>query len=409
MAASAVEPLGGGVDVGGVEVERRQAGGAGPRCSGAQVVGSVGDGEAVEAADGAVVDDVDAGAVPGGEGAGALAEQAGQVLGGEEFDVLAGSEGGGELAGADGEVGADADRGGPGGAVRTGDGEDDHVDDGFAGAGGCGERGAEDGAVSSLAAVVAGEDAALAEVGEDEVLGGRAGGDGAAVGGCLEGAVQADAGEGVGAGPVEQADGLQHARPVGVEGVGVGHGELASAHEAAAGRGLVAELRGVEGQAHRQVAVGAEVGPDGGDGHLLGGRREAHVGAADAGGDERALVGVDLPAAGLLPQGPALEGGQGDAVEAVVLEGVAGDPVELVAHAQAEREQGVHAGGVGAADESEVFEQLPGGGGGVGGAGAGRGEQPGGVDRGRGGGAHAAAPIASRVTAVSRWALWAMS
>ncbi len=153
--------------------------------------------------------------------------------------------------------------------------------------------------VGGVAAVRAVDDGVLAGAGGADELDGIRAAHGAIGRLGLDGR-DAEALEGPLVGLAVAVEGQVELVPAEVEAVGVLHGELAGAHQAGLGPRLVTQL-GLELVPHlRQLAVGLELGGEGGD-DLLVGHAQGQVGAAPVLQPEH-LLAHHLPAAAALPQ-----------------------------------------------------------------------------------------------------------
>ena len=128
-----------------------------------------------------------------------------------------------------------------------------------------------------------------------------------------------------------------------VEGIGVLHQELARAHDAEAGAHLVAELPLDVIEVQRQILVGAHIGPEDLGDHLLVGRAVEHLALVPV-LDAQHLLAVGVVAAGLPPEVGRLDGRHQELDRAGAVLLLADDGVDLVEHAQPERQPGIDAG-----------------------------------------------------------------
>ena len=137
--------------------------------------------------------------------------------------------------------------------------------------------------------------------------------------------------------------GMLRAGLVDVEGIGVLHQEFAAAHQAEARPHLVAEFPLDVIEIERQIFVAAHIGAEDLGDHLLVGRPVEHVALVPV-LDAQHLLAVGVVAAALAPQVGRLDGRhqQFDGAGAVLL--LAHDLLDLLQHAQAERQEGIDAG-----------------------------------------------------------------
>ena len=128
-----------------------------------------------------------------------------------------------------------------------------------------------------------------------------------------------------------------------IEGIGVLHQEFAPAHHAEARAHLVAEFPLDVIEVERQVPVGAHIGAENFGDHLLVGRPVQHLALVPV-LDAQHLLAIGVVAAGLAPEIGRLHGRhqQFDGAGAVLL--LAHDLLDLLQHAQAERQEGIDAG-----------------------------------------------------------------
>jgi len=211
--------------------------------------------------------------------------------------------------------------------------------------------------VGGVVAGGAAEDGVLADVGEEDELFAVLAADGAGVSEDGEGgdaAAGEDAGVGFAGGLVAVVEGV----PGGVEAVGVLHGELADADEAATWSRFVTEL-GLDLVDHeRHVAVALDLALEEVDDDLLVGGAEDELAFA-AVLELHEDVGHGFVAAGFAPELGGLEGGHDDLLAADAVHLLADDLLDLAHDAPAEREVGEDAGGelldeAGAEHELEV-------------------------------------------------------
>ena len=157
--------------------------------------------------------------------------------------------------------------------------------------------------------------------------------------------LEAEPREGAQVGHEHLVVGMPRAGLVEVERIGVLHQEFAAAHQAEARPHLVAELPLDVIEIERQVLVGAHIGAENLGDHLLVGRPVEHVALVPV-LDAQHLLAVVVVAAALAPQLGRLDGRHQhlDRAGAVLL--LAHDLLDLLQHPQAERQEGVDAGGL---------------------------------------------------------------
>ncbi len=157
--------------------------------------------------------------------------------------------------------------------------------------------------------------------------------------------LQAHAGEGAQIGHEHPVVRAFAGRLVEVEGIGVLHVELAPAHDAEAGPLLVPELPLHVVEVQRQAPVAVHIGPeDLGDHLLVGGPVEqlALVAVLDA----QHLSAIVVIASGLAPQVGQLQGGHEQLHGPGPVHLFADDLLDLLQHAEAQRQPGVDPGGL---------------------------------------------------------------
>ena len=130
-----------------------------------------------------------------------------------------------------------------------------------------------------------------------------------------------------------------------VERVGVLHQEFAAAHQAEARAHLVAEFPLDVIEVERQILVGAHIGAEDLRDHFLVGRPVEHLALVPV-LDAQHLLAIGVVAVALAPQIGRLDGRHQkfDGAGAVLL--LAHDGADLLQHAEAERQEGINAGGL---------------------------------------------------------------
>ena len=192
-----------------------------------------------------------------------------------------------------------------------------------------------------LEEILVAENLALAGGGENDELVAEIAADGPGVG-AHGNRLQPEPRERAQVGDEHARVGMLRARLVEVEGIGVLHEEFARAHDAEARAHLVAELPLDVIEIERQVLVGANVGAEDFRHHLLVGRTEEHFALVTI-LDAQHLLAVIVVAPALAPQVRRLDRGHEhfDRAGAILL--FADDAVDLVEHAQADRQPRVDA------------------------------------------------------------------
>jgi hypothetical protein len=175
------------------------------------------------------------------------------------------------------------------------------------------------------------------------------------VGADLDG-LQAAALEDAVVGPAVGLELLIQPRVVGVQRVGVLHGELAHPDQAAARAGLVAELGLQVVDQLRQLTPGADLAAGQVGHHLLVGHGQGHVAAGAVAPVDQLRVGR-VPAAGLLPQIGRVNHRHSDLLAADGVHLLANNGLDLVHAAAGQRQVGVDAGAQ-RLDEAGAQQQL---------------------------------------------------
>ncbi len=134
-----------------------------------------------------------------------------------------------------------------------------------------------------------------------------------------------------------------HGFLVHVEGVGVGHDELAGPQQTEAGPGLVPELDLDLVDGERQLAVRLHLGPHRDRDHLFVGGPQHEGAAAGVHGHGRQDVTAEQGGpAGLFPQLDGMEGGEEDLLATGGVEFLADDPLHPGQHPHPQGQEGVH-------------------------------------------------------------------